>query len=174
MIGIDIILLGILIIALIRGFVKGFIMQLAGLVALLLGIYVAIRFSAFLGEYFSSRVKWNPVVIRWLSFTILFTLVVIAVHFTGKGVEKLAKITQLSFLNRLAGAVFSAIKTIFILAVLVALFVSINQRFQLYPEEKTNKSIFFKPLSKIIPALFPRFFNKPNQPVNTEEIIVAL
>ncbi len=169
---IDIVILVIVILTLIRGFIKGFIMQLAGLAALLLGIYMAIHFSAYLGKSLFSSVEWNPVIVRWVSFAVLFALVVIAVHFVGKGVEKLAKITQLSFLNRIAGAFFSGIKAIFILAVLVTLFCTVNKRFQVISEEKTNKSIFYNPLSKIIPALFPRFFHKTQPPAEAGEMIV--
>jgi membrane protein required for colicin V production len=172
--GIDIAILIIVVLALIRGLVKGFVMQLAALAALLLGIYVSIHFSSYLGEILASRISLDPVIIRWISFGILFALVVVGVHFIGKLAEKLLKITMLSFLNRLAGALFSGIKAIFILAVLVTLLNSINQRIQFLPAEKTGKSIFYKPLSNIIPLLFPRFFNKTEQPVKTEEIVVDL
>jgi membrane protein required for colicin V production len=172
--GIDIVILVIIVLALIRGFIKGFVMQLAALAALLLGIYVSIHFSSYLGDLLSSKVSMDPVIIRWISFGVLFTLVVVGVHFIGKLAEKLLKITMLSFLNRLAGALFSGIKALFILAVLVTLLNTINQRIQFLPAEKTGKSIFYKPLSGLIPLLFPRFFHKPEQPVNTEEIVVQL
>lgn len=170
--GIDVVILVLILLALIRGFIKGFIMQLAGLIALLLGIYIAVHFSAYLGELLASKVSWNQSVVRWLAFAILFALVVIAVHFTGVGAEKLAKITQLSFLNRLAGSLFSGIKTIFVLAVLISIISSVNQRFAIYPEEKTSKSKFYKPLSGIIPSLFPRFFKRTQPAVRTEEMVV--
>jgi len=172
--GIDIVILVIVALSLIRGLIKGFVMQLAALAALLLGIYVSIHFSSYLGEVLASRISLDPVIIRWISFAILFALVVVGVHFIGKLAEKLIKITMLSFLNRLVGALFSGIKTIFILAVLITLLNSINQRFQFLPAEKTGKSIFYKPLSNIIPLLFPRFFHKTEQPVKTEEIVVEL
>jgi membrane protein required for colicin V production len=175
--GIDIVLLGILILALIRGFIKGFIMQLAGLAALILGIYAAIHFSVYLGSMLQSKISLDPLIIRWISFGILFSLVVLAVHFLGKLVEKLVKITTLSFLNRIAGALFSGIKAIFILAVLVTMLNVIDQRIHILPAEKTEKSVFYKPLSALIPSLFPRIFNKQKekkQSVPEEQIIVAL
>ncbi len=170
--GIDIVILVIIILALIRGFIKGFVRQLAALVALVLGIYVSIHFASYLGTLMSSRVSMNPVVIRWVSFGILFALVVIGVHFVGIGIEKLLKITSLSFVNRLAGGLFSGIKTIFILAVLVSFLNAINRRVQLLPAEKTGESVFYQPLSNLIPRLFPRFFNQPQQSPAKEEIVV--
>jgi membrane protein required for colicin V production len=175
--GIDIVLLGILILALIRGFIKGFIMQVAGLAALILGIYAAIHFSDYLGRFLENKISLDPVIIRWLAFGILFTLVVLAVHFLGKLVEKLAKITTLSFLNRVAGAFFAGIKAIFILAALVTMLNVLDQKIHFLPAEKMGKSIFYKPLSKLIPSLFPRFFHKPvekEQSIPEEQIIVAL
>jgi membrane protein required for colicin V production len=175
--GIDIVLLGILILALIRGFIKGFIMQLAGLAALVLGIYAAIHFSDYLGGVLETRLSLDPVIIRWLAFGILFSLVVIAVHFLGKLVEKLAKITTLSFLNRVAGAIFSGIKGIFFLAVLATMLNVLDQRIHILPAEKMGKSIFYKPLSGLIPSLFPRIFHKQieKEPSDQEDqIVVAL
>jgi membrane protein required for colicin V production len=172
--GIDIVILIIIVLALVQGFIKGFVRQLAALVALVLGIYVSIHFSAYLGNLLTSKTSMNPAVIRWVSFAVLFALVVIGVHFVGKGVEKLLKITMLSFLNRLAGGLFSVAKTIFILAVLATFLNAINQRVHMLPAEKTAKSIFYRPLSNLIPMLFPRFFNKPEQPADIEEIIVDL
>ena len=170
--GIDYVILGLLILALIRGFIKGFVMQLAALAALILGIYIAVHFSSYLAGILAIKFKWDPGIIRWVAFGILFALVVLAVHFTGKLVEKLLKITMLSFINRLAGALFAGIKTIFIMAVLVTLINVINQRVQFFSLEKTEKSIFYKPLSNLIPLLFPRFFHKPEQNGETEEMLV--
>jgi membrane protein required for colicin V production len=175
--GIDIVLLGILVLAMIRGFIKGLIMQVAGLAALILGIYAAIHFSETLGSLLETRISLDPLIIRWIALSILFTLVVVAVHFLGRLVEKLAKITTLSFLNRIMGALFSGIKVVFIVAVLVFLLNTLNQRVRILPAEKINKSIFYKPLSNLIPAFFPRLFKKQmekGQPVPEEQIIVAL
>jgi membrane protein required for colicin V production len=175
--GIDIVLLGILAIALIRGFIKGFIMQLAGLAALILGIYVAIHFSETLGRLLETKISLDPVMIRWIALGILFALVVLAVHFLGKLVEKLAKITSLSFLNRLAGAFFSALKAIFILAVLATMLNVLDQKIHILPAEKMGNSVFYKPLSNLIPSLFPRIFYKQyerKQTVPEEQIVVTL
>jgi membrane protein required for colicin V production len=175
--GIDIVLLGILILALIRGFIKGFIMQLAGLAALILGIYAAIHFSEYLGSILQAKISLDPWIIRWISFGILFSLVVLAVHFLGKLVEKLAKITALSFLNRLVGALFAGIKAIFILAVVLTMVNVVDQKIHFLPAEKVNKSVLYRPLSRLIPSLFPRVFHTPvekRQPPSEEQIIVGL
>jgi len=172
--GIDIVILVIVVLSLIRGLIKGFVMQLAALAALLLGIYVSIHFSSYLGNMLASKVSLDPVIIRWLAFGILFTLVVVGVHFTGKLAERLLKLTMLSFLNRLAGALFSGIKAVFILAVLVTLLNTINRRIGILPMEKAGQSVFYKPLSRLMPSLFPRFFQKPATPVQMEEFVVDL
>ena len=95
-----------------------------------------------LGRILETRISMDPVIIRWLSFGILFTLVVLAVHFLGKLVEKLAKITTLSFLNRIAGALFSGIKGIFIMAVLVTMLNVLDQKIHILPAEKTGEIHF--------------------------------
>jgi membrane protein required for colicin V production len=160
--GIDFIIMILLIIALVRGFIKGFVMQLAALAALLLGIYACIHFSSYMGNLLASKVSLDPLVIRWLSFGLLFALVVIAVHLIGKLVEKILKMSMLSFANRVAGALFAFIKMVFIVAVLVTLTNLADQKLHFLPAD-TNKSILYRPVSKIIPAIFPRFFHNHDQ-----------
>jgi membrane protein required for colicin V production len=168
---VDVFFAAILALALVRGFIKGFVMQLAALVALVLGIYLSIRFSAYLGSYLSEKLDTNPKIIQILSFAILFTAVVIGVHFTGKLAEKLLAITQLSFINRLAGAIFGCIKALLILAVLVTFINAVDQQVPFLSKEHTEKSFFYRPVSRILPTLFPSFIEKGELRKKAEEIL---
>jgi hypothetical protein len=52
----------------------------------------------------------------------------------------------------------------------------IDRKIHILPAEKMEKSVFYKPLSNLIPSLFPRVFNKQmekHQRVPEEQIIVA-
>ena len=60
MTGIDLILGGILLYGLIKGLWKGLFIELASLVSLLLGIYLAIKFSGVVGSLFDSQLPDDP------------------------------------------------------------------------------------------------------------------
>ncbi len=82
------------------------------------------------------------------------------------------EISMLSFLNRFAGSVFSLIKTVLIISVIISFLNIINQHFPFLPEEKTEHSLFYKPLSGIIPWLFPKIKKVNKSDMNTNEVIV--
>jgi len=57
-----------------KGFTKGFVIELATLVALLLGIYAAIHFSEQVGVFIADKISIRKGYITMLSFTIEITL----------------------------------------------------------------------------------------------------
>lgn len=90
-----------------RGYTKGFIVQLATLAALLLGILGAVMFSDFTSgliiKKFDVPGTWLPII----SFAITFLAIVVAVHFLAKALNKLIDAIALGIVNRLLGVLFS-------------------------------------------------------------------
>ena len=80
----DIFLGGLLIYGFVRGFWNGFFIELASFVSLLLGIYVAIKFSYLMKSIVASHVSWNPKTVQIVAFIITFILVVIGIKFMAK------------------------------------------------------------------------------------------
>jgi membrane protein required for colicin V production len=61
----DIILAAILLFGLVRGFMKGLFVELATLVALLLGVYGAIHFSYLISDFLVEKVSWDQQYINY-------------------------------------------------------------------------------------------------------------
>ncbi len=155
MIPLDIIIAVFLVIGAIRGFINGFIMQLTALASLLLGIWIAVRFSDFTAIFLVEKIGLNGQYIPVLAFTITFILVVIGVHFIGKQFDKFFNITPLGMLNKLLGLVFGVLKYALVISVLIVLIEKVNHRFNFYSETDKNKTILYKPLSNLAPAIYP-------------------
>ncbi|MGQ9619717.1 MAG: CvpA family protein [Bacteroidales bacterium] len=174
---IDILIVIILAIAMIKGFIEGFVKEVASLVALILGIWAAIKFSTFtaakLHDYFDMTGKYVGII----AFIITFVVVVAAVHFTGLIIDKLIKAIALGFVNRLLGMVFGLFKSALILSVIFVILNTIDEYRPFLPKEKINQSMLYNPISDIAPALFPiigegvfsksfeRFKKKPDEVV---------
>ena len=86
----DIFLGGLLIYGFVRGFWNGFFIELASFVSLLLGIYVAIKFSYIMKSILVGHVSWNPKSIQIVAFILTFILVVIGISFLAKFLTKIA------------------------------------------------------------------------------------
>lgn len=94
-----------------RAFQKGFVMALFTVLALLIGLYAAFQFSNQLtlfisNHYYTSIPKYLPAI----SFILLFLIVGACIYFGGKALEQVLKITKLSFLNKLFGALLGLLK----------------------------------------------------------------
>ena len=94
-----------------RAFQKGFVMALFTVLALLIGLYAAFQFSNQLtlfisNHYYTSIPKYLPAI----SFILLFLIVGACIYFGGKALEQVLKITKLSFLNKLFGALLGFLK----------------------------------------------------------------
>lgn len=106
----DILVLGFIALFVIHGFMKGFIISLATIVALVLGIWAAIHFSnyfdAFLLRQLNTGEHWIPLI----SFSLTLLLVMLGVFLIAKVVEKLVDLVGMGFLNRLGGALLGLVK----------------------------------------------------------------
>ena len=88
----DIILILPIILFAYNGYKKGFIIELSSLVALVLGIYLAINFSDFAADFLSNNFSISDQYLLIIAFIVTFAVVVIGVIFVGKILTKLTEI----------------------------------------------------------------------------------
>lgn len=152
---VDIIITVLLVIGAVRGFISGLILQVTSLAALILGIWMAIRFSNFTATVLMEKFGLNGHFVSLLSFAITFLLVLTAIHFLGRLIDKFFNLTPLGIINKLFGLVFGVAKYGLIISVIIVFAEKANHRFKFYTEEEHNKTILYKPLSRLAPAIYP-------------------
>ncbi len=152
---IDIVLLGFLLLGLIRGFLKGFFVEIASLVALVAGVYGAIHFSDYAASFFEDSVDWDEKYVNILAFAITFIIIVLAIALAGKALTKLADFAALGILNKLLGALFGGLKMVLILSVLLNVFDKLNTTMSFWDEAQTEQTVLYKPVKSVVPLLFP-------------------
>ena len=149
----DVVIGILLIVALVKGFKNGLIIEFASLAALVLGVLGAIKFSSLTESWLLQHFSSNYIGI--ISFLVTFVVIVIAVHLIAKVIDKLIKAVALGLINRIFGAAFSLLKYAFILSILLAIFTSFDKTFNLIPQETRESSIIYEPLSEFAPKIFP-------------------
>jgi membrane protein required for colicin V production len=152
---VDIVLGILLILSAIQGFSKGFVEELAGLVALILGIWAAIHFSDIVGQFLTSTFHITFQHLNIVAFIVTFIVVVILVQIIGSVVSKMVKAISLGFLNRLAGLAFGAVKGALILSVLLVVFDKIDKDVHIISVETKAESKLYTPLRNFAPGVFP-------------------
>lgn len=132
-----------------KGLNNGLFVEIASIIALIAGIYGAIHFSYITGDYLSTRMDWNEKYINITAFIITFILIVLIVHTAGKFLTKIADFAMLGLLNKIAGALFGALKVAVILGALLIFFERLNENLSLVNEDVKNESVLYKPIKEI-------------------------
>lgn len=117
-----------LVYGLVRGFMKGFFMEASLIVALILGIYGASRFSGYLADFLQNSWHWRLPYLSIIAFVILLVAVIMLVRLLGALLTKAVDMLALGFLNKLAGAILGALKWAAIVSVLLFVFKSLRIR----------------------------------------------
>ena len=133
---IDIVILAILGIAVVRGFIDGFVKEVAALAALVLGIWGAIKFSAFTAGKLYEWFDMSGHYVGIIAFLITFGVIVIVIHFVGILADKVIDSVSLGFLNKILGMLFGLIKNILILSVVFCMLNAIDARRPFINKEK--------------------------------------
>jgi membrane protein required for colicin V production len=159
---IDIILSVLLLIGLVRGFMKGFIFEIA-----VLGIIVVLYFFGFkladiAAGYISKWMDAGSMTIHYVSLFVVWIGVSIAIFFIARLLEGLVKIVALGLFNKIAGAAFGAIKYACVMSVLLFFVNKVDFRTSWWNADKKAESVLYAPLSKIAPSVFSVLEGKGN------------
>jgi len=153
----DIIILVIIAASAVWGIFKGFVRQIVSIAALLLGVWCAFKFTAYLSaqakELLSLSIAQNTLHI--IMFVVIFILVMILAHFIGKGIEGIVKLSMLGWLNRLLGFLFGALKATIILSVAAYLINYINNMLHIIPQDIFSGSRGYAFLEHFHRNIFP-------------------
>ncbi len=113
----DIILAGLVLLAVVIGLIKGFVRELVGLIVIVIGILVAARFykpvAAFAGKFIK-----NPAAANFIGFLLLFLAILIVGGFLAGLIGKATK-GSLGFVNNLLGGVVGCVEGVLIAGAIV-------------------------------------------------------
>ena len=165
----DIILAALLLFGLVRGFMKGFFVEVTSLVALAIGLYGAIHFSYFTADFLKDKVDWTEKYIQIVAFASTFVMIVIIISLAGKLLTKLADTASLGIMNKIFGAAFGIAKIGLILSVVLIVFNKLNRAIPFVDEQNFEASILYNPVKNFAPMLFPSILQKEeDQPDKTK------
>jgi len=159
----DIVLAALLLFGLVRGFLKGFFVEIASLVALIAGVYGAIHFSNYASEFLMDHVQWNEKTINITAFAITFIIIVLAISLAGKALTKLADFAALGLFNKLLGGVFGALKIGLILSIVLIIFDKMNKSILFVDKDNIENSTLYNPVKSLAPIIFPSIINEDSE-----------
>lgn len=162
----DIIIAALLLFGFVRGLMKGLFVEVASLVALVAGVYGAIHFSYFVGDWLKNSVSWNERYVSLVAFAVTFVIIIVIIALLGKILTKIADFASLGIINKILGGVFGALKIGLILSVIFIFFGKMNDTIPFVKKESLNKSILYEPVKKIAPIIFPSIIKEGDENKN--------
>src|SRR3982751_1020087 len=100
---IDIIVIGLMIMAIFKGIQRGFIVALFSMIAFVVGLIAAVKLStvvaAWLDDSINVSARWLP----FLAFMLVFIVVVLLVRLLAALLQSTLELAMLGWANRLAG-----------------------------------------------------------------------
>ncbi len=159
----DIIVLVFIGYGLVRGFSKGFVIEVSGFIALFAGIYGALHFSDFISIELAKHVDWSPKSIQITSFALLFIVCVYAVSLLAKMLTKVIHLAALGILNRMLGATFGLLKMTLILSALLMAYLKASTVVSLFPDTFLEQSLLYDPLLGVGQFLFEWVLDNSDQ-----------
>ena len=151
----DIIILICFLPAVISGIKNGFIEQVVALVSLVLGAWLAFRFSNVVGEWLHPYMEVSETVLHVISFAVIMVAVVLVLFVLGKILTGLTKLVLLGWLDRLLGLVFALLIAGLFIGIGIILFDTLNVKFGFVDEAVLEESVLYGPIRDIAYMVFP-------------------
>jgi membrane protein required for colicin V production len=142
----DIVILAILAFAGFAGFKNGFLREIIGTVALLLGILGSIVLADYGVRFLTEEMNFVSPFVPTLSYIIVFLAVFLTVYALGRLVNMLINVTLLGVVNRIIGVLFSVLKFSLGLSVVLWL-VNISGMLEVSIHEYSQITPYLEPLA---------------------------
>ena len=146
---IDIAIVGLVIFGAVKGFSKGFIIEAASLIALILGLIGALLFSSTVGTLLQSFIDADRIPPSGVLFILTFIAIIIGINLLAKFLTRVLKMAALGGLNRLLGAVFGGLKFILILSAITLILDQFEFLFTFMEDDIIDESQFYEPIKSI-------------------------
>ena len=147
---VDIILIVVLLFAIVKGYLRGFVVEIFSLLGLFLGIYLAVKTSPSIVASFFPDSQY-AMAISAAVFIGVFVLIMIITGLSAKILKKAIDLTMLGFFDNALGSLFGLIKWGLYLSIFIWLFGSIDVRM---PEKIVDESLLYPYIEMIGPYLF--------------------
>ena len=154
---------------LIRGLIKGFIVEISGVIAIFFGVLGAFKFASLFTQFVFKYVALDPKIVQGICFLILFVGIIYGISLLAKMITKTLQIIALGLLNRIMGGLFGLIKWLVIISSLILVFYQIESVISLVPEAYIAESIAYTYLVDLGILLFDWLLN--NNPISEQELI---
>jgi membrane protein required for colicin V production len=153
----DVIILLPILVGLIRGLMRGVIIEFTSILAVILGVVGARMWSATMAAWMIQQFAWQENICFVIAYAVLFLGITLVLNIVARLLSKLFQKINLGWLNRLAGAMFGGAKWGVIMLMLVLCLHRLDTQFQFITPELKEQSIVYQQAAPLSEKAWERF-----------------
>jgi len=142
-----------------KGFSKGIVIEIVSLLALLVGVYIAVRFSGYAETSLAEHTSINGNTLSLTAFALTFIATLIGIFFLGKLLDKVVKTSSLDIINRILGASVGGLKFLLLVSVVIYALNSMAKDQKFLSGETRSESYTYLYVEKLAPMIYPYLKN---------------
>ena len=139
---IDVIILLPLVYGAYKGFSLGLIVEMSTLFALVLGVFISLRYAVNVEGFLKDFVALPESYAYYIAFAVTFLLVIIVMHLLGK---LLIDMVSLGLFNKLFGIVLGVLKAAIVVCVVLFIVNALDVRYDFISAKTKGDSLLYKP-----------------------------
>ena len=132
-----------------NGFLKGLVKELASILGIIFGIYLAKNYYTFLDQKLYLLFESEANYLSLISAVIIFLLTIMIFKIVASFLTKFLKLIALGLLNKIIGAIFGVLKSLLILCVIIFVFSKINNAVNIIENDKLQESLIYTEIERI-------------------------
>lgn len=140
-----------------RGFMNGFIEELASLLSILIALFVAINYYGYVLSFMQLFIHSNATDMTIYARVITFVLTILVVIIGSNFLTKMIDLAQLGLINKILGSLFGLLKGILIMSIFLNVFAKINASKWILSKQQIDESSLYFPLIEVSHTIFPTF-----------------
>ncbi len=138
-----------------KGFQRGIIFEVAMIIGIILGLYLAFKLSSLLESGVGKVVNEQGTTLTSITFFVIFISVVLIMILLAKFMEGILKIGNLNTFNKIAGAFFGLLKFALVLSVVLSVFRPLDAQIGILSAKTKSESVLYSPVVRFSQYLFP-------------------
>ncbi len=137
------------------GWKKGLIFEIAMIIGMILGIYLAFKFSSLFEHLVGTYIHGSSSALPYISFFLVFIGVIIMMILLAKFLEGILKMSSLTPINQVLGALFGCVKFGLAISVMLSLLRPVDARIGILSAKTKSESHLYVPVLSVAHYLFP-------------------
>ncbi|HMR45872.1 MAG TPA: CvpA family protein [Bacteroidia bacterium] len=146
-----------------KGFTRGIIYEIAMILGLIAGLYVAFKFSGLVQGWIFQLVNKDSALPAWVGFFIVSGIIMAVFILYARLLEGILKAGDLNLFNKIIGGVFGLLKYALVLSVFLWLLKSLEPHLNFINTQTKKESKLYEPVLKTSTFLTPALQDIKNE-----------